>query len=255
MPNRPFQTPWIVRDLVDALFKLPAEHLRPFVPKFKKWAYQEDGIFFWRRLGKLTVHLAEGGKAEEGLALLSALLAVERAQPNGEQEYLYKLVKPRIRIHDYCRIVEKDLPFVYERSGLELFDNLCSILQRAAKFSRRSRSSNEWDDNSIAWQTDLSVQDEDDREDVRSVLVVTTLDIAESLLREGRAEITSLVEDLEARRWSILRRLALYILANTTLAQRDMIASRLTHEPTFKGSKYSKGVQQTTSCWFWLPNP
>ncbi|MCA9421262.1 MAG: hypothetical protein KC592_09595 [Nitrospira sp.] len=226
--------PLIVRDLVDALFKLPAEHSIPFVPKFKKWASQEDGIFFWRRLGKLTVHLAEGGKSEEGLALLSALLAVERAQPNGEQEYLFRLVKPRIRIHDYCRIVEKDLPPVYERSGPELFDNLCSILQRAAKFSRRSRSSNEWDDNFIAWQPDLSFHDEDDREDVRSVLAVTTLNIVESLLRDGRAEITSVVEDLEARRWLIFRRLALYILANTTLAQRDMIASRLTHEPTFR---------------------
>ncbi len=240
LAQQTFPNPLIIRDFVDILFKLPAGLSIPFVPKLKKWAHQEDGIFFWRRLGKLTAHLAEGGKAQEALALLSALLAVERVQHNGDPEYSYRQVRPRIRMHDYCRIVEKDLPPVYERSGLELFDNLCSILQRAAKLSRRSRSSNEWDDNSIAWQPDLSVQDEDDRDDVRSVLAVTTLNIAESLLRDGRVEITSLVEGLEARRWLIFRRLAIYILANTTLAQRDMIASRLIHEPLFRDENIQK---------------
>lgn len=240
LAQRTFPNPLIVRDFVDALFKLPAELSIPFVPKLKKWAHQEDGIFFWRRLGKLTVHLAEGGKPQEGLTLLSTLLAVERVQHNGDSEYSFRVVRPRIKMHDYCRIVEKDLPSVHERSGLELFNNLCNILQKAAKISRRSRSFDEWDDNSIAWQPDLSVQDEDDRDDVRSVLAITTLNIAQSILQDGRAQITSLVEGLEARRWLIFRRLALYILAKTTLAQRDMIASRLTHEPLFRNENIQK---------------
>jgi hypothetical protein len=189
--------PVIIRDLVDTLFKLPAEFSIPLVPRLKKWAHLEEGIRFWRRLGKLTVHLAKAGKTQEAMTLLNPLLAVERVQHNGDQEYSYRLVRPRIRIHEYLRIVENDLPSVHERSGLELFDTLCNILQKAAKFSHRFRSFDEWDDNSIVWQPDLRVQDEDDRDDVRSILAVATRNIAESILKEEHVEITSLVKGLK----------------------------------------------------------
>ena len=235
-----FPNPLIVRDLVDALFKLPAEYSVPFVPKVKKWVYQEGGIFFWQRLAKLMVKLAGGGKPQEAMILLNALLAIERVQPDIDLEYSYRLVRPRIKMHDYCRIVKNHLPSLLERSGMDLFDTLCNILQKAAKFSRRSSSSEEWDDNSISWQPDLSVQDEDDRDDVRSVLAITTLNIAESILKDGRVEITSLVEGLETRRWLIFRRLALYLLGSTDSGQRDMIASRLTHEPSFRDRNLRK---------------
>ena len=232
--------PLVVRDLVDTLLKVSAGLSTPFVPKLKKWVYQENGIFYWRRLGKLTVHLTLGGKPNEALTLLGSLLAVERMPANGNTEYSYAKVGPRIRMHEYCQIVEKCLPSILEWNGLELFNTLCNILKSAAKLSRRSHSTNEWDDNSIVWQPDLSFQDDDDRDDVRSVLAVTVRNIAESILRDGGIEITSLVEGFETRRWLIFRRLALYILASTAPDQRDMIASRLTHEPTFREENIQK---------------
>ncbi len=232
--------PFVIRDLVDVLLKLPPQHSVRFIPRLRKWVHHDSGILFWRRLGKLTTHLADGGQSEDALKLLTRLLAIERVRADGDSEVLYIPVKPRIGMYEYRQIVQNCLQPVLERTGREVFEALCNILQRAAKLSRRPSSSEEWDDNSVVWQPDLSFQDEDDRDDVRSVLAITARDAAQSLLNDGRIELGPLVEALEARCWLIFRRLALYFLASTTSAPRDMIALRLTHEPSFRDRNLRK---------------
>lgn len=232
--------PLVIRDVVDVLRKVPAEHSVSFVPKLKRWAHHDRGFLFWRRLGKLVTHLAEGGQPQEALTLLTPLLAIEGVRADDDSEYSYKPIKPRISMYEYTRIVDEHLRPVLERTGRELFEVLCNILQKAAKLSRRSHSSEEWDDNSSVWQPDLRIQDEDDRDDVRSVLVAATRETAETLLNDGRVDLGYLVEDLEARRWLIFRRLALYCLVATASTPRDLIAPRLTHEPSFRDRNLRK---------------
>jgi hypothetical protein len=234
LPQQSSVNPLIIRDLVNVLLKLPAEHSARFVQKLSKWTQQNNGVFFGRKLAKLTTHLAEGERLQEALTILAALLAIERVQADRESEYFYNPVKPRISMYEYRHVVEDQLQPVIEKSGREAFDVLCNILQRAAKLSRRSHSVDEWDDNSIGWQSDLSIDDEDARDDVRSVLAITTRHTAESLLRSGRVELGPLVEAFESRRWLIFRRLALYLLATTTSAPREMVALRLTPESSFR---------------------
>ncbi len=240
LAQRTLANPFVIRDLVDVLLKLPAQHSVRFISRLSKWVHHDSGILFWRRLGKLTTHLADGGLSQEALTLLTALLAIEHVQADGDSDILYRPVKPRISMYEYRQVVEDHLQPVLDRTGRECFDILCNILQKAAKLSRRSSSSDEWDDNSIVWQPDLALQDEDDRDDVRSVLAVTTRDAAQSLLSDGRIELGPLVEALETRCWLIFRRLALYFLASATLAPRDMVASRLTHEPSFRDRNLRK---------------
>jgi len=222
----------VIRDLVEVLLKLPAEQSTGFISRLKKWVYHDSGFRFWRRLGRLTSHLAQGGKSQEALTLFTSLVAIERAKARGDSEYIHKPVKPRIGMYDYREIMKDHLPSVLEVNGLALFENLCSILQQAAKLSRRSSASKEWDDNSAAWQPDLSILDED--EDVRSLLAVRTRGVAESLLTDGRVEIAPLIEGLEERRWLIFRRMALSFLASTISSPRQMVASRLTDERLFR---------------------
>lgn len=221
----------VIRDLVEVLLKVPAEQATGFVPKLNKWVYHENGFMFCRRLGRLTSHLALGGKSQEALTLFTKLVAIERVKAPGDSEYIHKPVKPRIGMFDYRAIMKDHLQSVLKVNGQALFENLCNILQRAAKLSRRSSASKDWDDNSAAWQPDLSILDED--EDVRSLLAVRIRDVAESLLTDGRVGIAPLIEGLEGRRWLIFRRMALSLLASTDSSPRQMVVSRLTDEPSF----------------------
>ena len=234
LPQQSSVNPLIIRDLVNVLLKLPAEHSARFVQKLSKWTHQNNGVFFCRQLAKLTTHLAEGEMSREALALLAALLAIERVPAERDSEYFYKPVKPRISMYEYRHVVEDQLSPMLERNGPEVLDILCKILKKAAKLSRRSASVEEWDDNSTVWLRDLSVGDEEDHDDVRNILAMATRATAESLLRGGHVELGPLVEGLESRRWLIFRRLALYLLATTTSAPREMVALRLTHESSFR---------------------
>lgn len=231
--------PFVIRDLVDVLLKLPAQHSVRFITRLKKWVYHDSGIFFWRRLGKLITHLAEGGQLAEAVTLLTALLAVEGVHGDNESEYMFRPVKPRISMYEYRQIVEGHLQRVLERTGRALFEVLCDTLQKAAKLSRRSRSSEAWDDSSVFWQPNLASEDEDDHDDVRSLLAITTLNTAQSLLDDGSIELDTLISTLETRRWLIFLRFAFYFLTIPS-APRDMIAVRLTNEPSFRDRKLRK---------------
>lgn len=225
--------PFVIRDLVDVSLKLPGDQAIRIVPKLKAWVHHVDGFYFVRRIGKLASHLAQQGKSAEALALISPLLAIERPVRD-DPESPYQPVKPRIRISDYREIVEGRLSAVLQVTGCQLFDILCNILQRAAKLSRRSHATEEWDDNSIVWHPVIGEQDEDDRDDVRSVLVSATREAAEYLVTDRGEGLRALVEGLESRRWLIFRRLAFYLLRIFPSAPRDMIAARLTNDPLFR---------------------
>ncbi|MDZ4857266.1 MAG: hypothetical protein SGJ26_20840 [Nitrospirota bacterium] len=222
----------VIRDLVEALLKLPAEQSAGFISSLKKWVYHDSGFRFWRGIGRLTSRLSQGGKSQEALMLFTCLVAIERVKPRGDSEYLFKPVKPRINMYDYREIMKERLQPILEASGRGLLENLCTILEQAAKLSRRSSSSDEWDDDSSAWQQDLRILDEDD--DVRSLLAVKTRGVAEALLTDGRLEIAPLIESLEGRQWLIFRRMAFHFLACTSASPREMIASRLIGKRSFR---------------------
>lgn len=225
--------PFVIRDITNVSLKLPGDQAIRIVPRLKKWVHLVDGVFFVRPLGQLVVHLAQQGKLAEALVLISPLLAIERPARD-DSESLYKQFKPRIRLFDYREIVEKRLPPVLQAIGRPLFDNLCNILQKAAKLSRRSHASDEWDDNSTFWHPIIGEQDEDERDDVRSVLVSASREAAEYLVRDGGEDLRALVDGLESRHWLIFRRLALHLLRVFPTAPRELIATRLTHEPLFR---------------------
>lgn len=223
---------FVIRDIINTSLKLPANQIIRIVPQLKMWIYLPDGVFFWRRLGLLVVHLAEQGKAEEALSLLLPLLAIER--PTSDADQIYQSVKPRISLFDYRQIVEKCVPAVLRATGRPVLEILCSILRRAAKLSRRSHADHEWDDNSPAWYPDIGGQDDDERDDVRTIVVSATRDAAEYLVREGEEDLSALVGCLEGHRWLIFQRLALYLLEEISTAPRELIAAKLTQEASFR---------------------
>ncbi len=224
--------PFVIRDIINASLKLPVDQVVRIVPQLKLWLHLPHGVFFWRRLGLLIVSLAEQNRAAEALSLLSSLLAIERPTAS-DTDWIYQSAKPRIGLFDYRSIVNECVPAILRAIGRPVLDILCSLLERIAKLSRRSHAEQEWDDNSPHWYPIIAEQDDDEREEVCTIVVAATRDAAEYLVREGEEDLGALVESLEARRWLIFERLALHLLQAIPTAPGALIAAKLTQEALF----------------------
>lgn len=224
--------PFVIRDIINASIKLPVLQAARIVPHLKTWVLLPDGMFFWRRLGVFTQYLAEGGKTEEALSLLSSLLSIERPRKD-DSEFMYRSVKPRINLSDYRQIIDERVPALVQSIGRPIFDILCDALEKAAKLSRRSHHLDEWDDNSISWCPVISGDGPHDHDDVATILVSALRCAAEVLVKERSQDVPTLLEHFNARRWLIFRRFALHFLQYVPPTKREFLAAKLTERALF----------------------
>jgi len=230
----------VLRELADAVLKMPPKVAARLGKRVKTWAdVPKMDLVLVDKLGELVVHLAWGGQIQAALALAQVLLEVlpDPANETCSDDEIFTLQLPpepkvKIDLWHYKRILEQLIPKFVKAAKKDALELFCRLLDKAITYSR-IRGKEEGEDNSWIWREAIENPAEEYGEDLKNILVDSVRDAAELLVRDGFLLLPEVVEYLESQRWSVFRRIALYLLKRFPDKAPELISLKLRNPSLF----------------------
>ncbi|MGH7605488.1 MAG: hypothetical protein ACRENK_16025 [Gemmatimonadaceae bacterium] len=206
-----------------------------------KWAEQEAnwvrgqpflGLLLPEKLGALAAGLATHGELSAAFALAHAVLEVLPDPKASNPEAEYRLPpKPRAKFDawEYSRTLNSIIPSLLGAAGFETLDFLGELLSDALRLSSGDRNQFP-NDYSYIWRDAIESGDDDTR-DVRDALISAVRDSAIELASSSGCE--TVIERLEARKWTVFRRIGLHVARAACAEQSRFAADRLLSRELF----------------------
>jgi hypothetical protein len=202
-------------DLVDVAKALPAAKAVKLSEKTAVWIRNQNQLFHQlpEKLGELISHLASGGEVDAALQLARSVLTVlpnPRAAEDDDSIFnIHRDPVSRLNGWDYQRVLRLGLPALVAAGGARTLEMFCDLLETAINYHQAHVMPEETNDLSSIWRRDLEYQG---HEDVKDHLVSAVRKAAEQIATDDPGQVPALVNILEARRWLIFKRMALYLL-------------------------------------------
>jgi len=198
-------------DLIDAMLAMPPEVVASIAEKAPKWA-ESSYPPVPEKLGRLIVHLAQGGKIDEALELARVLLDV---LPDSSKKWYpsYPVHQTRIDLWNYENILKEHFPVLVRTGGLKALELLCDLLEKALRLSQKQVKGGVRAEYSWIWRPTIEHHPQNLGHRLRNLLVSGVRDAAIFLVSEGRASVAQVIEALERRRFKVFRRIELHVLA------------------------------------------
>lgn len=245
----------VLRELADAVLKMPPEVATRLVDKVKAWAgTPELDLLLSDKLGKLITHLAQGGYIRPAQELAQVLLDVlpdpgasgkTEAESDDEAFKLRLPPEPKAKIDlwHYKSIFEQHVPELVKAAKKEALALLCGLLDKAIVYSQLPEE-NDAEDYSYIWRGAIEHSAEDYGEDLKNILVDSVRDAAELLVREELLSLPEVVQYLESPKWPVFRRIALHVLRRFPDKASELVSARLTDRSLFddRNLRYEFGV-------------
>jgi len=225
-------------DLADIALALPAKLAAVFVPKAKAWLTARHQFLLPDKLAALVSHLAEEDQGEVALDLARSLLAVlpdpRAARESAPGEGYRPLPEPQGRFptHEYSEILKQLVLTLAINAGETVVDFSCDLLEEAIRLSRRPDERGP-EDYSQIWRPAIEDHAQNLDLGLPRLLVSAVRDAAETVAKRDPACLPALVTKLEARRWTVFRRIALHLLRMFPDSVQDLIIARLTDRDVF----------------------
>ena len=217
------------QDFTQAACKMPAVLAEPWAKREAEWVGDQEQLYrlLPTDLGDLIVHLAENGRTQIALKLAKALLSVhedpklaeklaeEEANPPKEDEFpLSYTPEPQVKFDQYIyeTILQKHIPVLVEKIGIEAFKILCDLLIDATKYSNRP---DETKDFSRYARPTIEDNEDDLPSDVKYPLSGAVRDAALMIIQRDPEEFDAVMAHLDnddLKQWSFFQRLALYLV-------------------------------------------
>ncbi|HEU4714369.1 MAG TPA: hypothetical protein VFS76_22575 [Pyrinomonadaceae bacterium] len=202
------------------------------------WLNQQQrqiGFFWGKDLGEMISHLARGGESAVALELARSVL---RVLPDpGESEKLQKgVLSPYLQPYalfepfEYELILKKSIPDLATSEGMETLALLCDLLDLAITYSRRPDESEGGEDYSHIWRQSIESAE---HHGLSNILVTSVTETAKQLSRANELDVVIIVHALEARRWRVFHRIALYLLSCFPEKSTRLIAEHLTNKSIY----------------------
>jgi len=209
-------------DLADIAIALPPALAAKLVPQAKGWIRTPYGVVLPQKMGTLIAKLAEGGEVAAALDLTGALLEV---LPDPKPVLVPEPVG-HIDVWHYERILRKDVGMLISIAGLPALELLADRLSDALRLSQKEPDENDFDDYSFVWRPTV----EYGRGFARGVADPLTSAVVEGAIRliaDNQVPVSDVVNALEARKWTLLQRIALHVLRVFADRTPDLVAERL----------------------------
>jgi hypothetical protein len=194
--------------LIDAALALPAVQAAELRPQVEQWLTSPVQWHLPFKVQALVAHLVGGGRVVEGLALLRALVTAERTQRDG---YLG------------AEIIRETTEQIFPAAGMHGLELLADLLADSV-----AEQAHDGHDYSYIWRPHLSGGR---RGDLRDTLVTALLDGAAAVVEADGERLADVITLLEAREYSIFRRLALDLLRRHPDA--ELVSARLRDRALF----------------------
>ncbi len=230
----------VMTDLVEAALGLPGDIAARLVPKAINWIDTPYNIRLHDRLGDLVGHLAAEEQIEKALDLARELLAVSSRTDSDskttEQTDDFSRSKPKIRIQlsDYQSIVQSNVRVLAEKAGIQSVEMFSGFLEAALTYviDRENRAIP--DDMSHILRPAIEDHEQNHDHGIKNILVSAVRDISELIARDNPNQVPSLITNLQHRKWSIFRRLALHLMRLFPVVSVEMIKSTLIDKTMFE---------------------
>lgn len=220
-------------DFTGAVLAMTADMAAKWAQVETEWVEGQDYIYSLlpQKLGDLVLHLAGGGEARAALALTAALLAlrpsqreVDTLEPEPKTGILHE-PKAKIDTWDYEQVIEKCLPVLVAGAGMDALNLFCQLMEKAVRLS--GNANDEKEDYSYIWRPAIEDHEQNTPHDIKDFLVNAVRNSAELLSEQDHDKIGRIVNELEARRWSVFRRISLHLVRRFQDVVPTLVADRL----------------------------
>ncbi len=204
-------------DLASAALNMPPQVSARLVDKAAEWIESPYHLLLPDHLGKLIEHLAKGNEVDAALALARSLLDVAPPQiPEKEDDkedlHKYEDAKPLFEEWAYEHILKKNIPALVSAAKIKVFELLCDLLEKSVIGGISKQSREDKEDFSYIWRPAIENHEQNVSHGLKSLLVTALRSAADLLMKDDLVSINDIVAFLEARPYSIFKRLTLYIL-------------------------------------------
>lgn len=219
-------------DLVEAALGLPGKVAARLIPKAITWIDTPYNILLHDKLGDLIGHLALHGEIENSLTLAKELLTVGGRKDSAG--YDRSEPKTRIELSDYKSVLETNLTILAQKAGMKVMELLSDFLDFTLELSIGAESISKFKDLSYIWRSAIEDHEQNHHHGVKDLLVSAIRDASVTIISSGIADAPTLVSWLEAKKWTIYRRLALHLMRRFPEDTAMIIAARLTNKVVFE---------------------
>ena len=205
-------------DLIEAANRLPVPMAAQLVDQAKAWATGPWSEMLADDVAELAARLAGGQHVEEGLFLLGTVLELESGgEPlPAENELgfggLRPEPRPRTSSWKYGDILEKRFPQFVSAAPMRALAFACGLLERYLELSE-TNTNKDFTDMSVVWRPDLAEDDPEHGVTLGNPLVTALRRAAQEIAKKRPAPLRDVLRCLGSRRWTVFRRLSLYLLA------------------------------------------
>jgi hypothetical protein len=226
----------VYEGLAEIAGMLPPALSAPFADRLEIWLADARSSRYGMldTVAKLVDRFVEGGQPEAAIRALRAILQPSRANDqDGPADLLHEV---------RCQVPRPELPWLMDRLsssasklGRPAYDLFSELLTSAVAIARDADTQKidtleEWDDLSWIWRDAIEDHPRNDDDRLLSALVSAVRDGAVRLIEADPTRLSEIVDDLERRRWTVFRRLALHLLERFAAPDSDDLLSRI-HDP------------------------
>lgn len=216
----------VIRGIIDASVEMPAAKAVALVPFVERWMQAPGAVMVHYKLDDFLLHLAKGGFGQEALTVARLVLKIAPAAET--QQTLLREPRSVIDEHVHEAIVEDAMPAVVEAAGFPALELLCETLVAALEQTvLRYEDSEPYADHSRIWRHSIPGAERHHTHEVSNHLISAVRDAAIALAEKNPSRLTEIVALLKGKKWTALRRIALFVLSAASDPPRDLVAQEL----------------------------
>ncbi|MEU7906340.1 hypothetical protein [Actinoplanes sp. NPDC049118] len=208
------------QDVVAIALAVPAVEAVPLVPKIVDVLERRFGLLLLEPVGRLLVHLCEGGRSDEALSVAAALL--------GREAVTSRSMADNFVTYEYDAILRTHLPPVVAACGVPALQLLAGTLDKVMQGEAQRLGVEHADDVSRLWRPNIDKGGRPGRSDIWHALIDAVIAASLNLVDRAPSRMPAVVDELESHEGLIFRRIALYVLSNRVDAAPDLVAKHLT---------------------------
>ena len=181
------------------------------------------------KLSSLVIRLAQAGKVEQSFEIAQPLFApLPPLQPSDLESGVPLPVKLRTNFFDislYSTHLNSVVSILLNIDKLQTLIFLSTLLETAISLSQGEE--NRPLSNSLRWYASFDQSQNRRFYELESVLVATTLEVANTMVMNDESNLSEVVRTLERFQWFIFRRLSLHLVHKYSANAMDLAASKV----------------------------
>ncbi len=144
------------------------------------------------------------GRVDESLDLARDLLSVS--------PFADKYSPSSLAVWDYDNVIEKIAPTLIDVCGLQALRLFCDLLDQALNHAWGNADKMEGHDDSYTWRIQIELTPDRGYYELDNAFVTAVRDCSVRLVQNDPSLLSSVMGELEGRRWLVFHRLALHLL-------------------------------------------